>query len=67
MDDFNVTFTDLRHIRHIRQIYVNTSYFRNEYRLTALNKESTLFKNHMNPSFIDLYITNCPNSSENTL
>ena len=56
MGDFNVTFTE-----------TNTSYFRNEYRLTALNKESTLFKNHMNSSFIDLYITNCPNSSENTL
>lgn len=56
MGDFNVTFTE-----------TNTSYFRNEYRRTALNKGSTLFKNHMNPSFIDLYITTCPNSSENTL
>ena len=33
----------------------------------TLKKEPTCFKNYMNPSCIDLYLTNCPKSFESTL
>ena len=56
MGDFNVAFTE-----------ANMAAFCNEYKLTALNKEPTCFKNYMNPSCIDLYQTNCPKRFESTL
>ena len=49
MWDFNVAFTE-----------ANMAAFCNEYKLKALNKEPTCFKNCMSPSCIDLYLTNCP-------
>ena len=42
MSDFNVTFTEA---------------FCNEYKHKALKEEPTCFKNYMNPSCIDLYLT----------
>ena len=39
----------------------------NEYKLKALNKEPTCFKNYMSPSCINLYLTNYPKSFESTL
>ena len=56
MGDFNVAFTE-----------ANMAAFCNEYKLKALNKEPTCFKNYMSPSCIDLYLTNCPKSFESTL
>ena len=41
--------------------------FCNEYKLKALNKEPTCFKNYMSPSCINLYLTNYPISFESTL
>ena len=41
--------------------------FCNEYKLKALNKEPTCFKNNMNPSCIDLFLINCPKSFESAL
>ena len=41
--------------------------FCNEYKLKALNKEPTCFKNYMSPSCINLYLTNYPKSFESTL
>ena len=49
MGDFNVAFTE-----------ANMAAFCNEYKLKALNKEPTCFKNYMSPSCIDLYLTNFP-------
>ena len=51
MGDFNVGFTE-----------ANMAAFCNEYKRKALNKEPTCFKNNMNPSSIDLLLTNCPKS-----
>ena len=56
MGDFNVVFTE-----------ANMTAFCNEYKLKALNKEPTCFKNYMSPSCIDLYLTNCPKSFESIL
>ena len=39
----------------------------NEYKLEALNKEPSCFKNYMSPSFIDLFLTNGRKSFESTL
>ena len=41
--------------------------FSNEYKLKALKKEPTCFKNYMDPFWINLYLTNCPKSFESTL
>ena len=49
MGDFNVAFTE-----------ANMKAFCNEYKLKALNKEPTCFKNYMSPSCIDLYLTYFP-------
>ena len=49
MGDFNVAFTE-----------ANMKAFCNGYKLKALNKEPTCFKNYMSPSCIDLYLTNFP-------
>ena len=51
MGDFNFGFTE-----------ANMATFCNEYKLKALNKEPTCFKNNMNPSCIHLFLTNCPKS-----
>ena len=51
MGDINVAFTE-----------ANMTAFCKEYKLKALNKEPTCFKNYMSPSCIDLYLTNCPKS-----
>ena len=56
MGDFNVGFTE-----------ANMAAFYNEYKLKALNKEPTCFKNCISPSCIDLFLTNCPKSFESTL
>ena len=56
MVDFNVGFTE-----------ANMVAFCNEYKLKALNKEPTCFKNYMSPSCIDLFLTNCRKSFESTL
>ena len=56
MGDFNVAFTE-----------ANVTAFCNEYKLKALNKEPTCFKNNVNLSCIDLFLTNCLKSFENTL
>ena len=56
MRDFNVAFTE-----------ANTLAFCNEYKLKALNKEPTCFKNYISRSCINLYLTNSPKSSESTL
>ena len=56
MGDFNVGFTE-----------ANMAAFCNEYKLKALNKEPTCFKNNVNLSCIDLFLTNCLKSFENTL
>ena len=56
MGDINVAFTE-----------ANMAAFCNKYKLKALNKEPTCFKNYMRPSCIDLYLTNCPKSFESTL
>ena len=37
------------------------------YKLKNLNRESTCFKNLVNPSFIDLFLTNCSRSFQDTL
>ena len=42
MGDFNMAFTE-----------ANMAAFCNEYKLEALDKEPTCFKNYMNPSCID--------------
>ena len=41
--------------------------FCNEYKLKALNKEPTCFKNFLSPSCKDSYLTNCPKSFKSTL
>ena len=51
--DFNVGFTE-----------ANMAAFCNEYKLKALNKEPTWFKNYMTPSCINLFLTNCRKSFE---
>ena len=56
MGDFNVAFTE-----------ANMAVFCNEYKLKALNKEPTCFKNYMSPSCIDFFLTNCPKRFESTL
>ena len=56
MGDFNVGFTE-----------ANMAAFCNEYKRKALNKEPFCFKNNMNPSCIDLFLTNCPKSFESAL
>ena len=56
MGDFNVAFTE-----------ANMAAFCNEYKLKALNKEPTCFKNYMSPSCIDFYLKNCPKNFESTL
>ena len=56
MGDFKVAFTE-----------ANMAAFCNDYKLKALNKEPTCFKNYMSPSCIDLYLTNCPKSFESSL
>ena len=56
MGDFNVGFTE-----------ANMAAFCSEYKLKALNKEPTCFKNCISPSCIDLFLTNCPKSFESTL
>ena len=56
MGDFNVAFTE-----------ANMAAFCNKYKLKTLKKESTCFKNYMNSSCIDLYLTNCPKSFKNSL
>ena len=53
---FNVGFTK-----------ANMAAFCNEYKLKALKKEPTWFKNYMSPSWIDLCLTNCRKSFESTL
>ena len=40
--------------------------FMNEFNATNLVKENTCFKNPNNPSCIDLFLTNCGNSFQNT-
>ena len=47
MGEFNVAFTE-----------PNMAVFCNEYKIKALNKEPTCFKNYMNPSCIELCLTN---------
>ena len=47
MEDFNVGFTE-----------ANMAGFCNEYRVKALNKERTCFKNNMSLPCIDLFQTN---------
>ena len=42
-------------------------YSSGKYKLKALNKEPTCFKNYKSPSCIDLYLINCPKSFESTL
>ena len=37
------------------------------YKLKNLNRESTCFKNLVNPSLIDLFLTNCSRSFQDTL
>ena len=56
MGDFNVGFTE-----------ANMATFCIEYKLKALNKEPTCFKNYVSPSCIDLFLTNCQKSFESTL
>ena len=56
MGDFNVAFTK-----------ANMAAFCDEYKLKALNKEPTCFKNYMSPAGINLYLTNCPKSFKSTL
>ena len=53
MGNFNAGFTE-----------ANMSAFCNEYKLKALNKEPTYFKNYMSPSCIDLFLTNYRKSFE---
>ena len=45
----------------------NMTTFCNQYKPKALNEEPTCFKNYTNLSFIDLYLTNCPESFQSTL
>ena len=56
MGYFKVTFTE-----------ANMTAFCNEYKLKALNKESTCFKNCMSPSCTDLFLKNSQKSFEITL
>ena len=56
MGDFKVTSTE-----------ANMTAFCNEYKLKALNKESTCFKNCMSPSCTDLFLKNSQKSFEITL
>ena len=56
MGDFKVTFTE-----------ANMTAFCNEYKLKALNKEPTCFKNCMSPSCTDLFLKNSQKSFEITL
>ena len=56
MGGFNVAFTE-----------ANMAAFCNEYKLKALNKEPSCFKNYMSPSCMDLYLINCPKSFGSTL
>ena len=56
MGDFNVGFTE-----------ANMAAFCKEYKLKALTKEPTCFKNYMSPSCIDLLLTNCQKIFESTL
>ena len=56
MGDFKVPFTE-----------ANRAAFCNEYKLKALNKERTCFKNYTSPFCIDLYLTNCPKIFESAL
>ena len=51
MGDFNVGFTE-----------ANMIAFYNEYKLKALNKESTCFENYRSPSCMSQSSTNCPKS-----
>ena len=51
MGDFNVESTE-----------TNMTIFWNQYKLRILNKEPTCFKNCINPSGVDLHLTNCPKS-----
>ena len=54
--DFNVAFME-----------ANMTAFCSQYKLKALNKEPTCFKNYMNSLCIDLCLTNCPKRFESTL
>ena len=56
MGDFNIELKE-----------ANMTTFCNQYKLKALNEEPTCFKNYANPPCIDLYLTNCPKSFQNTL
>ena len=56
MGDVNVGFTE-----------ANMVAFSKEYKLKALNKEPTCFKNYMSPSSIDVFLTNCRKSFGSTL
>ena len=56
MGDFNIELKE-----------ANMTTFCNQYKLNTLNKEPTCFINYTNPSCIDLYLTNCPKSFQNTL
>ena len=54
--DFSVAFME-----------ANMAAFCSQYKLKALNKEPTCFKNYMNSPCIDLCLTNCPKRFESTL
>ena len=54
--DFNIAFTE-----------ASTAAFCNEYKLKALNREPTCFKNSMSLSCIDLYLKNRPKRFESSL
>ena len=56
MGDFNVGLTE-----------ANMAAFCNEYKLKALNKEPSCFKNYTSPSCKDLFLKNCPKSFESNL
>ena len=56
MGDFNVELTE-----------TNMALFWNQYKLRILNKEPTCFKKCINPSRIDLHLTNCPKGFHSTL
>ena len=45
----------------------NMSDFLHQYNLKSIVKEPTCFKNINNPSCIDLFLTNCPKSFQNTI
>ena len=49
---------------HYKNLAANGSF---SAKLKVLNKEPTCFKNYMNPSCLELYLTNCPKSFERTL